>query len=151
MAKVCIIGKEEVKKGKYYPVNDDLFLSTIRGIKEFFKISTGNKLVVCEQHLEEAYEKRKEFESSVIKMVAIVAVFAVLVVILAILNGNLNLILSTLLLILLLFVLLAFISLFRYFPNVELSEKEKSYLSARLEQKKKEKGKEKKESKEKKK
>ncbi len=62
MVKVCIIGKEEVN-GRSYKVKEDIIISSIRKLKNFFKIATGNELVVCESHKEEAIKKRKNFES----------------------------------------------------------------------------------------
>ncbi|MCS7109542.1 MAG: hypothetical protein NZ903_01965 [Candidatus Micrarchaeota archaeon] len=118
MARVCIVGKEEVK-GNYRRVKEDIVISTIRNIKRFFKIAAENELVVCDSHFEEAVKKRKEFESSLIKIVALVAVITVIAIILAILNNSLNLIPSTISLVILLFIFLIFVSLFKYFPAIE--------------------------------
>jgi hypothetical protein len=119
MAKVCIVGKEEVKGANAIPVKEDIFINTIRSIKEFFKIAAGNELVVCLDHVEEAAKKRKEFESSIIKVVALVSVLAVIAVIISILNGNFSAVISSLLLVVLLGLLLVIISLFKYYPAVD--------------------------------
>ncbi|MEM4133928.1 MAG: hypothetical protein QXO35_02785 [Candidatus Micrarchaeia archaeon] len=122
MAKVCIIGKEEVKGGNYKKVKEDIVISSIRNLKRFFKIAAENELVVCENHLGEAIKRRKEFESSIVKIVAVVAVIAVIAIILALLNNSLNFIPATISMIILLFILLMFVSLFRYFPAIENAE-----------------------------
>ncbi|MEM4589799.1 MAG: hypothetical protein QXK21_00835 [Candidatus Micrarchaeia archaeon] len=122
MAKVCIIGKEEVKGGNYNKVKEDVVISSIRNLKRFFKVAAENELVVCESHLEEAIKRRKEFESSIVKIVAVVAVIAIIAIILALLNNSLNFIPATISMIILLFILLIFVSLFRYFPAIEHSE-----------------------------
>ncbi len=119
MAKVCIIGKEEVKGGDYKRVKEDIVISSIRNLKRFFKVAAENELVVCEKHLEDAIKRRKEFESSIVKIVAVVAVITVIAIILALLNNTLNFIPATISMVILLFVLLIFVSLFRYFPAIE--------------------------------
>ena len=119
MAKVCIVGKGQVKGANSIPVKEDIFITTIRSIKEFFKIAAGNELVVCLDHVEEAVKKRKEFESSIIKVVALVSVLAVIAVIISILNGNFSAVVSSLLLVVLLGLLLVIISLFKYYPAVD--------------------------------
>ena len=136
MARVCIVGKEEVKKGKYFLVKDDFIISAIRKIKEFLRIPAGNQLVVCETHLVEAYKKRKKFESSTIKIVAIISLLAIIAIILGILKGNLNSLLTMLLLLVLFFLLLVFISLFNYYPSIKLSEKDKAMLDKKIAEKK---------------
>jgi len=120
MAKVCIVGKEEVKGKNSVPVKEDIFITSIRSIKEFFKIAAGNELVVCSDHIEEALKRRKEFESSIIKVVALVSVLAVLAIIVSVLNGNFVAIISSLVLVILLGILLVIISLFKYYPAIDL-------------------------------
>jgi len=56
---VCIVCGQE-RTG--YPVKDDIVLATLRGIKQRLHISTGNKLVVCEEDVEKAQAKRARFE-----------------------------------------------------------------------------------------
>ncbi len=134
MVKVCIVGKEQVKSG--YPIKEDAVIKLVRAFKEKLKISTGNELVVCEKHLEEAKKKRKEFEGSVIKLVALVSVIAVIAIVLAILNNTFNLLPATFALLFLLGLLMVVLSLFKYYPAVEdrlepTSKEVKKSISAR--------------------
>lgn len=119
MTKVCIIGKEEVNSKRFSRVKEDIIISTIRKIKRFFKIAKESELVVCDQHLEEALKRRKEFESSIVKVVALVAVIAVIAILLALLNKSFSFVPVTISILILVFILLIFVSLFRYFPAVE--------------------------------
>ena len=117
MVKVCIVGKEELKSG--YPIKEDAVIKVIRTLKKKLKISTGNELMVCEKHLEEAKKKRKEFEGSVIKLVALVSVIAVIAIILAVINNTFNLLPATFALLILLGLLMVVLALFRYYPAVD--------------------------------
>jgi len=121
MTKVCVVGKEELKTG--YPIKEDIVIKTIRAIKKKLKIATGNELMVCEKHLEEAKKKRKDFEGSIIKLVALVSVIAVIAVILAVLNGTFSLLPATFALLILLGFLMIVLSLFKYYPAVDTEGK----------------------------
>ncbi|MCX8202415.1 MAG: hypothetical protein N3G74_01240 [Candidatus Micrarchaeota archaeon] len=134
MAKICVIGKEEIKGSNYKPIRDDVVISSIRKIKRFFKVAAENELVVCDKHLEEAVKRRKEFESSIVKIVAVTAVIAVIAIILALLNNSLNFIPATISMVILLFILLLFVSLFRYFPSVDHNVEQKKVITSKRRQ-----------------
>jgi len=121
MTKVCVVGKEELKTG--YSIKEDIVIKTIRAIKKKLKIATGNELMVCEKHLEEAKKKRKDFEGSIIKLVALVSVIAVIAVILAVLNGTFSLLPATFALLILLGFLMIVLSLFKYYPAIDVEGK----------------------------
>ena len=121
MVKVCIVGKEELKSG--YPIKEDAVIKVIRTLKKKMKIATGNELMVCAKHLEEAKKKRKEFEGSIIKLVALVSVIAVIAIMLAIINNTFNLLPATFALLILLGLLMVVLALFRYYPAVDEGKK----------------------------
>lgn len=122
MVKVCIIDQKE---SDGIPVKDDLVLKSIRRIKQAFKISTGNQLVVCKTHLEEAKQKRSKFEKSLVTAAGIGALFGVIIVVIAILSQNSLLdILRAIVLLVFLVVVMAALSLYQYFPAVEESKQE---------------------------
>jgi len=126
LTKVCIVDREE-KNG--IPIKDDVVINAIRTVKKRLKISSGNELVVCPAHLEEAKKRRERFERSLMTSAGIGAVLGVILVLLAIFNPNRSLI-SILQAILFLFVLvfiMAALSLYQYFPAVKEGRgKEKS-------------------------
>jgi hypothetical protein len=123
MTKVCIIHQ---KPSDGTPVKDDLILKTIRGLKQAFKVSTGNQLVVCNAHLEEARKKRAKFEKSLITSAGVGAIFGIIMLVLSIFSQrSLIDILSAIVLLVFLVVVMASLSLYQYFPALEEGPKRK--------------------------
>lgn len=77
---VCIVCRKEKKGSK---VEDDLYLTTIRDIKNRLHIAKNNALVVCDECLPKAKEKRRRFERSLMIWTILATVFFVLLVIMA--------------------------------------------------------------------
>jgi uncharacterized protein YhaN len=123
MTKVCIIHQ---KPSDGVPVKDDVILKTIRKIKRAFKISTGNQLVVCKAHLEEARKKRSKFEKSLMTAAGIGALFGIIMLVVSILSQkSIFDILRALVLLVFLVVVMASLSLYQYFPALEEGPKRK--------------------------
>ncbi len=117
MTKVCIVHQ---KPSDGIPVKDDWVLKTIRTIKRALRISTGNQLVVCSSHLEEARKRRLRFERSLLTSAGIGAVLGVILLLVSIFSNRsiLNILQSLVLLVFLVVVMSAF-SLYQYFPAFE--------------------------------
>jgi len=114
---VCIICNKE-KSGT--PIKEDIVIRTIRRIKEALRISTGNKLVVCNEHIEEAKKRREKFEKSILTYGGIGAVLGIILVILAIFSQkSIVAILQTIVLLIFLVLVMAALSLYQYFPAIE--------------------------------
>lgn len=127
MTKVCIITKEadgtpvkHQKESDGIPVKDDLILRSIRRVKQMLNISTGNQLVVCGGHIEEARKRRAKFEKSMMTASGIGAIFGIVLLVIAILSEkSIFDILRAIFLLVLLVVVMAALSLYQYFPAVE--------------------------------
>jgi len=123
MTKVCIIHQ---KPSDGIPVKDDLILKTIRRLKQAFKASTGNQLVVCNAHLDEARKKRAKFEKSLITSAGIGAIFGIIMLAVSILSQrSLFDILRAIVLLVFLVVVMSALSLYQYFPALEERPKRK--------------------------
>lgn len=118
MAKVCIIDREE-KAG--IPIKEDIVINAIRAIKRKLRISTGNDLVVCAAHVEEAKKRRERFERSLMTSAGIGAVLGIILVLLAIFNPNRSIVsvLQAIIFLLLLVLIMAALSLYQYFPAIK--------------------------------
>lgn len=113
---VCIVcGKERVG----IPVKEDFVIRFIRRAKDALKIATGNKLVVCREHIEVAQKKREKFERGLLTYAGIGAVLGVILVIVNLMTAfdAFRLIQSLVLLVLLVGVM-AMLSLYQYFPAI---------------------------------
>ena len=117
MAKVCIIHQKE---SDGIPVRDDLILKTIRGAKRMLKVSTGNQLVVCKAHVEEAKKRRAKFERSMMTLAGIGALFGVVMLAISILSQkSIFDVLRAIVLLVFLVLVMAMLSLYQYFPALE--------------------------------
>ncbi|VVB73665.1 Uncharacterised protein [uncultured archaeon] len=117
MAKVCIIHQKE---SDGIPVKDDIVLRAIRGVKKAFRASTGNQLVVCKAHVEEAKKRRAKFEKSLLTSALIGALFGTVMLVVSILSQrSIFDILRGILLLVFLVVVMAALSLYQYFPALE--------------------------------
>ena len=117
MAKVCIIDRKN-KDG--IPIQDDFVLSSIRKAKETLKVSTGNQLVVCKEHLEEARKRRGKFEKSLMASAGLGAIIGVILLLISIFSGrSLVGILQSIVLLAFLVILMASLSLYQYFPALK--------------------------------
>jgi hypothetical protein len=124
MTKVCIIHQKE---SDGIPVKDDFVLKAIRGVKKAFRVSTGNQLVVCKAHVEEAKKRRAKFERSLITSAGIGALFGMVMLVVSILSQrSIWDILRGILLLVFLVVVMAALSLYQYFPSIEEGPKRKA-------------------------
>ncbi len=106
---ICIVCKKE-KKGSR--VENDLYLDTIRKIKNRLGIARNNTLVVCKDCLPKAEEKRKRFERTLMTW-TILAIL--LFIMLVVMSQTLQAIFYGLALA----VVFILFSLILYFPRVE--------------------------------
>jgi hypothetical protein len=106
---VCIVCRKEKKGSK---VEDDLYLTTIRDIKNKLHIARNNTLVVCDECLPKAKEKRRRFERSLMTWTILAIAFFVLIVLIA-------QTLQSVFFGLVMAVLFVLFSLITYFPRVE--------------------------------
>ena len=124
MAKVCIIHQKE---SDGIPVRDDFVLKAIRGVKKAFSISTGNQLVVCKAHIEEAKKRRAKFERSLMTSAGIGALFGLVMLVVSILSQrSIFDILRSILLLIFLVIVMSALSLYQYFPAIEEGSKRKT-------------------------
>jgi len=107
---ICIICKGE-KKGDR--VEDDIYIGTMRKIKNRLNIATNNTLVVCKDCTKKAEEKRRRFERTMMTWGILSALIFVMFILMS----------PTLLSFFLSFVAIAFFMLIglltSYFPKVE--------------------------------
>ena len=123
MTKVCIIHQ---KPSDGVPVRDDIILKAIRRLKRAFNVSTGNQLVVCSAHLDEARKKRSKFERSLMTSAGIGALFGIIMLAVAVLSQkSIFDIVRALVLLVFLVVVMAALSLYQYFPALEEGPKRK--------------------------
>jgi hypothetical protein len=106
---VCVVCKNE-KKGT--PVEDDLYLDTIRNIKTKLNVAKNNKLVVCKDCLPQARDKRRRFERTFMMWAVLATVFFVMLVVM---YPSLQSIFYGLVFV----VIFILLSLLLYFPRVE--------------------------------
>jgi hypothetical protein len=106
---ICIVCREEKKGSK---VEDDVYLDTIRKIKNKLNIAKNNTLVVCDDCLPKAKEKRRRFERTL-------AMWALLATLLFVMLVMISPSLMSVLLGLLAAVVFILFSLVLYFPRVE--------------------------------
>lgn len=113
---VCIVcGKE--RKG--IPVKEDFVIRSIRRAKGAFKIATGNKLVVCPEHIDDARKKREKFERGLLTYAGIGAVLGVILVVVNLMTSfDAFRLIQSLALLVLLVVVMAMLSLYQYFPAI---------------------------------
>jgi hypothetical protein len=111
---VCVVcGKE--KSG--IPIREDFVIRLIRKLKGIFKLSTGNRLVVCNEHIEEAKKRRERFEKGLLTYAGIGAVLGIILILINILiSFDIIRLLQSLLLLILLVIVMALLSLYQYFP-----------------------------------
>jgi len=114
---VCIVCQNE-KKGA--PVNEDFVINGLRKLKQFFKSSTGYKLVVCNECKETAKKKRQSFEKTLLTYLGLGGIILVVMIIFSLISGGpLLSILQSIFVLLFLVILLAALSLLNYFPSFE--------------------------------
>ncbi|NYZ78986.1 hypothetical protein H0N99_02460 [Candidatus Micrarchaeota archaeon] len=106
---VCIVCRKE-KKGSM--IEDDLYLETIRNIKNRLNIARNNTLVVCDECLPKAKEKRRRFERSLMTWTVLATLFFVMLVLI-------SQTLQSIFFGLVAAVLFILFSLISYFPRVE--------------------------------
>ncbi len=87
MARMCIVSREEVPKGKGTPIKEDGIIRTIRRIKGKLGILQNNELVVSDEKLEEYKKKRSKFEKMAVIHTTIAAVFVIVLVVGPLLMG----------------------------------------------------------------
>jgi hypothetical protein len=114
---ICLICQKEAIG---LPIREDFVIRGIRKIKTAFKVARGSKLIVCNEHLEEARKKRERFEKTLLTYGGSGGVIGILLIIASILGGrDLLSILSVLLIAVLLIFILVIFSLAYYLPAVE--------------------------------
>ena len=117
MDKVCIICHKETKKG--IPIKEDFVIKSIRKVKRALRISTGNTLIVCEEHVGDAKKRREKFEKSLLTYVGLGAVIGIVLILISIFQSkSLSNILVSFGLLVLLVLLMAAFSLYQYFPSL---------------------------------
>lgn len=127
MARVCIICYKELKRG--IPVKEDAVLkgirwgkNLIRSLLERFgmKVSKGNVLVVCEEHVEESRKRREKFERTLLTFGGLGVILGLILIIVSILSGrDLFGIATSILLLIFLVAIFAAMSLLQYHPALE--------------------------------
>jgi hypothetical protein len=114
---ICLICQKEAIG---LPIKEDFVIRGIRKIKTALKVARGSKLIICNEHLEEAKKKRERFEKTLLTYGGSGGVVGILLIIASILGGrDLLSILSILLIAVLLIFVLVIFSLAYYFPAVE--------------------------------
>ena len=87
MARMCIVSRKVVPKGKGTPIKEDAIIRTIRKIKGKLGILQNNELVVSDEKMEEYKKKRAKFEKMAVIHTTIAAVFVIALVIGPLLMG----------------------------------------------------------------
>jgi hypothetical protein len=87
MARLCIVSREEVPKGKGTPIKEDAIIRSIRKVKAKLGILQNNELVVSDEKLEEYKKKRSKFEKMAVIHTTVAAVFVILLVVGPLLMG----------------------------------------------------------------
>jgi len=107
---ICVVCKQE-KKGDR--VEDDIYLETVRKIKNALRVATNNTLVVCKDCIPKAEEKRRRFERTVMTWGILAALLFVMFMLMfpTLLSIFLSLVAIAF------FMLIAFLT--SYFPKVE--------------------------------
>ncbi|RLG19625.1 hypothetical protein DRN67_02220 [Candidatus Micrarchaeota archaeon] len=113
---ICIICQKE-KKG--YPVRDDLFITTVRSLKQKLGIATNNVLVVCNDCSTEHKKRRSAFEKKILQYAAIGAVLGLIFLVI---SRSLQGLVMAILLVL----FMAALALVQYHPASEIKEEKKS-------------------------
>lgn len=106
---ICVVCKKE-KKGRR--VEEDLYLEAIRKIKTRLGIAKNNTLVVCDDCLPKATEKRRRFEKTL-------ATWAILATLLFVMLVVISQTLQSIFFSLVAAVVFILFSLLSYFPRVE--------------------------------
>jgi len=60
---ICLICQKEATG---LPIKEDFVIRGIRKIKTAFKVARGSKLIICNEHLEEAKRRREKFEKTLL-------------------------------------------------------------------------------------
>jgi len=107
---ICVVCKQE-KKGD--TVEDDIYLETMRKIKNKLNIAANNTLVVCKDCLPKAAEKRQRFERTITVWGILMALLFVMFILMS--PTLMSIFLS--LIAILFFMFIAFLT--SYFPKVE--------------------------------
>jgi len=112
---ICIVCKKERKGSK---VEDDMYLETMRKIKGKLNVLRNNTLVVCDECLPKAEEKRRRFEGTIMTFGVLATLMFVTFIILS--PSLFSLIIGII-------VAVAFmlLSLLLYYPKVEKHGKER--------------------------
>jgi len=121
---VCIVCKGE-KKGDR--VEDDIYIETMRKIKNRLNIATNNTLVVCNDCTQKAEEKRRRFERTLM----IWGILSALILVMFILMSPTLLSIFLSLVAIAFFMLVAFLT--SYFPKVEKHGGKKGRIGSRKE------------------
>ncbi len=120
---ICIVDGKEVKKG--HPVRDDIVLRGIRRAKKWLGMYKGNKLVVCDEHLEEYLEKRRKFEKNAMVLGGVVAILIFLYFLALLANFTLQALASFLVFSTMLIVVFGLLIILSYVPAVEVEGERK--------------------------
>jgi len=107
---ICVICRQEKKGDK---VEDDIYLETMRKIKNKLNIAANNTLVVCKDCLPKADEKRKRFERTIMVWGILMSLLFVMFMLMS--PTLLSIFLSIVAIIFFMFI--AFLT--SYFPNIE--------------------------------
>ena len=121
---VCIVCKGE-KKGDR--VEDDIYIETMRKIKNRLNIATNNTLVVCNDCMQKAEEKRRRFERTLM----VWGILATLIFVMFVLMSPTLLSIFLSLVAIAFFMLVAFLT--SYFPKVEKHGGKKGRIGSRKE------------------
>jgi len=111
---ICIVCKGE-KKGNR--VEDDMYIETMRKIKNRLHIATNNTLVVCNDCMQKAEEKRRRFERTLMIWGILATLFFVMLILIS--HNLMSLLLAVIVSIIVALVFMSIAFLTSYFPKVE--------------------------------
>jgi predicted nucleic acid-binding Zn ribbon protein len=115
--RVCVVCQKERVGAQ---IKEDFVIRGIRRIKQMFKATTGNKLVVCGECKEIAKKKRQTFEKTLLTYLGLGGIILLIMLVLALISGGpIMSILQSVVVLLFFVILLAALSLLNYFPSFE--------------------------------
>jgi len=121
---VCVVCQNE-REGA--PVTDDFVIKGLRRIKQFFKASTGNKLVVCPACRDIAVKKRQGFEKTLLTYFGLGGIILLVLIVFTLMSGGpMDQMIVSIFTLLILVVLLSALAFLNYFPSYEGYESSKS-------------------------
>ncbi|MCX6775790.1 MAG: hypothetical protein NT130_03015 [Candidatus Micrarchaeota archaeon] len=125
---ICIVCKGE-KKGER--VEDDIYIETMRKIKNRLHIAANNTLVVCNDCMQKAEEKRRRFERTLMTWGILATLIFVMLILISHSLMSLFLAIIVSIIVALVFMSIAFLS--SYFPKVEKHGGKKGRVGSRKE------------------